>query len=73
MIIPIEVKSGHNSKLKSLHQFMEKSPGDLAVRFWGNPFSIDEITTPKGKQFRLLNVPYYYAGALNAILFKLMN
>lgn len=73
MIIPVEVKSGHNSKLKSLHQFMEKSPGDLAVRFWSNPFSVDEITTPKGKRFRLLNVPYYYAGSLNVILSESMN
>lgn len=73
MIIPVEVKSGHNSKLKSLHQFMEKSPGDLAVRFWNNPFSVDEITTPKGKRFRLLNVPYYYAGSLNVILSESMN
>lgn len=73
MIIPIEVKSGHNSKLKSLHQFMEKSPGDVAVRFWSNPFSVDEITTPKGKQFRLINMPYYYAGCLDAVLLKLYN
>ena len=42
----------------------------MAVRFWGNPFSIDEVTTPKGKQFRLFNLPYYYAGQINEILQK---
>lgn len=67
-VIPIEVKSGHNSRLRSLHQFMEKAPHDIAVRFWGNPFSIDEVTTPKGKHFRLFNVPYYYAGQIYDVL-----
>lgn len=69
-IIPIEVKSGHNSRLRSLHQFMEKAPHDIAVRFWGNPFSIDEVVTPKGKRFRLFNLPYYYAGQINEVLQK---
>lgn len=72
MIIPVEVESGHNSKLKSLHQFMEKSPGNVAVRFWSNPLSVDDITTPKGKQFRLINMPYYYAGCLEVIIAKLI-
>lgn len=69
-IIPIEVKAGHNSHLRSLHQFMEKAPHDLSVRFWGNPFSIDEVKTPKGKSFRLFNLPYYYAGQIKEILRK---
>ena len=69
-IIPIEVKAGHNSRLRSLHQFMEKAPHDIAVRFWGNPFSIDEVVTPRGKRFRLFNLPYYYAGQINGILQK---
>lgn len=67
-IIPIEVKSGHNSRLRSLHQFMEKAPHDIAVRFWGNPFSVDKVVTPKGKPFRLFNLPYYYAGRVDEVL-----
>ncbi|MDE6452077.1 MAG: DUF4143 domain-containing protein, partial [Odoribacter sp.] len=69
-IIPIEVKAGHNSRLRSLHQFMDKAPHDIAVRFWRNPFSIDEVVTPKGKRFRLFNLPYYYAGQINGVLQK---
>jgi predicted AAA+ superfamily ATPase len=69
-VIPIEVKSGHNAKLKSLHLFMDETPHDIAVRVWSQPFSIDEVTTPKGKKFRLLNVPFYYAGILEKILLK---
>ena len=68
-IIPIEVKSGHNSKLRSLHQFIDKSPCDIAVRFWGQPLSVDDVeTTISKKKYRLVNVPYYYADKLNFIL-----
>jgi predicted AAA+ superfamily ATPase len=59
-IIPIEVKTGHNSKLKSLHIFMENSNSNFAVRVWSNPFSIDKIKTISGKQFFLYNIPFYY-------------
>jgi predicted AAA+ superfamily ATPase len=67
-IIPIEVKSGHNSKLKSLHLFMNEAPHSIAVRVWSQPFSVDEITTQNGKKFKLLNVPFYYTGVLEEIL-----
>ena len=67
-IIPIEVKSGHNAKLRSLHLFMENAPHNIAVRIWSQPFSIDEITTPNGKKIKLLNLPFYYVGQLDVIL-----
>ncbi len=67
-LVPIEVKAGHNSRLRSLHQFMQKAPHDIAVRFWGKPFTIDDVSTPEGKQFRLINLPYYYAGQFNEVL-----
>jgi len=66
-IIPIEVKSGHNAKLKSLHIFMENSLAEIAVRIWSQPFSIDDITLPNGKKYRLYNVPFYYAGRLPSL------
>jgi predicted AAA+ superfamily ATPase len=69
-IIPIEVKSGHNAHLKSLHQFMDECSHNTAVRVWSQPFSMDEVTTQKGKKFRLLNVPFYYVSILEEILKK---
>ncbi|MDR1757538.1 MAG: DUF4143 domain-containing protein [Bacteroidales bacterium] len=66
--IPIEVKSGHNARLKSLHLFMDECPHDIAVRVWSQPFSVDEVTTQKGKKFRLINLPFYYVGVLEKIL-----
>ena len=67
-IIPIEVKSGHYAKLRSLHLFMDEAPHNIAVRAWSQPFSIDEIMTPNGKKFKLFNIPFYYVGQLKEIL-----
>jgi len=67
-IIPIEVKSGHNVKLRSLHLFMDEVAHNIAVRVWSEPFSIDEVTTPNGKKIKLFNVPFYYVGQLKKIL-----
>jgi predicted AAA+ superfamily ATPase len=67
-VIPVEVKSGHSSQLKSLHLFMEEAPHDIAVRVWSQPFSVEQVSTKKGKKFRLINVPFYYIGILEKIL-----
>ncbi len=67
-LIPIEVKSGHNAKLKSLHQYMDATPHGYAVRVWSQPFRIDEVKTPAGKEFKLINVPFYYVGLLDKVL-----
>ena len=70
LVIPVEVKSGHNSKLRSLHLFMDEVEHQTAIRIWSGKFSIDKISTPKGKTFYLYNVPFYYAGILEIILNK---
>lgn len=51
-IIPIEVKSGHNARLKSLHLFMEHANHDLAIRVWSNPFSIDQANPTLARKVR---------------------
>lgn len=71
--IPIEVKSGKNSKLKSLHLFMNYAPHDVAVRVWSQPFSVDVVRTQAGKEFRLINVPFYYVCVLDKVLNKVLN
>ena len=66
--VPIEVKSGHNAHLKSLNLFMMESQCQYAIRFWGQPATTDTINLPNGKQFKLLNLPYYYAGQVDKIM-----
>ena len=68
LVIPIEVKSGHNAHLKSLHQFIDEAPHNLAVRVWSGGFSIDNVKTIAGKSFRLINLPFYMIAALPKIL-----
>lgn len=67
-IIPIEVKCGNNAHLRSLHSFIDLSGGDLAVRIWNGPYSVDDVTTVAGRKFRLVNLPFYYLGSLPKIL-----
>ena len=67
-IVPIEVKSGHNATIKSMHSFMETSKHDFAIRFWNNPMQKDIIELQTGKKYTLLNVPFYYAEVLDKIL-----
>jgi predicted AAA+ superfamily ATPase len=70
-IIPIEVKSGHNAHLKSLHQFMDETKHDIAVRVWSGKYSIDEVKTQGNKIFRLVNLPFYMISTLPEILKKI--
>ena len=68
MIYPIEVKSGHNAHLRSLHSFMDRSSQTIGVRVWSQPYSVDEVKTVNGKEFKLLNIPFYLVGKLDKIL-----
>jgi predicted AAA+ superfamily ATPase len=58
-LIPIEIKSGSAGKLRSLHQFIERSGHPYAVRLLGNRFSVEKVTTPGGIPYLLMNLPYY--------------
>jgi hypothetical protein len=49
---------------------MDECPHDIAVRVWSQPFSMDEVSTPNGKKFRLFNIPFYYVGVLGKVLEK---
>ena len=72
-IIPIEVKSGTNSHLRSLHTFVNNSDHHIvAIRVWSGPLSIQDIETPSpnSKPFRLINLPFYYVGQLDKVLAK---
>lgn len=67
-LLPVEVKTGDNSKLRSLHQFMAESKESVALRIWNGPLSSDEIRLPDGKRYTLYNIPFYYAGQLDRFL-----
>jgi predicted AAA+ superfamily ATPase len=60
-LIPIEVKSGKDGSLKSLHLFMDQTSHDMAIRFYAGKLQLIKTTTPAGKPYYLLNLPYYLA------------
>lgn len=68
-IVPIEVKSGTNAHLRSLHSFMDTADStNIAIRVWPGNYAIDDVTIPRGKTFRLINLPFYYVGMIEKVL-----
>ncbi|RPH30540.1 MAG: DUF4143 domain-containing protein [Bacteroidales bacterium] len=63
-LIPIEIKSGKQGKLRSLHQFIERSQHPYAIRMHAGGFSIEKVKTPSGKSYFLMNLPYFLATKL---------
>ncbi len=69
MLVPIEVKSGTNARLRSLHSFMDASVSSIAVRVWSGEYAVDELVTPTNrKPFKLINLPFYMLGNLEHIV-----
>ena len=58
-LIPIEVKSGSQGRLRSLHQFVERADHPYAVRIYAGEFKVEDHHTPGGKPYLLMNLPYY--------------
>ena len=63
-LLPIEVKTGSNAKLRSLHQYMAESSETVALRIWNGPMTHDVVTREAAEPFTLYNIPLYYAGQL---------
>lgn len=64
-VVPVEVKAGKVGTLRSLHQFIDRSPCRYAVRLYAGPLELQQITTPTGTPFLLLNLPYFLASKLH--------
>ncbi|MEA1875250.1 MAG: AAA family ATPase [Bacteroidota bacterium] len=60
-VIPIEIKSGEQGRLRSLHQFIDRCPHHYGIRLLANYFSVENVKTISGKEYWLMNLPYYLA------------
>jgi hypothetical protein len=58
-LIPVEVKSGGQGALRSMHQFIERCSHRFGVRLLSNCFSVEKVKTPGGFPYTLMNMPYY--------------
>jgi predicted AAA+ superfamily ATPase len=64
LIIPIEVKSGKVGTLRSLHSYMDIAPHKMAIRFYAGALNITDAITQNGKQYKILNLPYYLSSQI---------
>lgn len=60
-LIPIEIKAGKTGTLRSLHQYVNQAPHCFAVRLYSAELKFQRTKTPEGKEFVLLNLPYFLA------------
>lgn len=67
-LIPIEIKSGTTGRLRSLHSFIDIAQQPHAVRISSAPLSVENIQTIQGRPYRLIHIPFYWAGDLDRIL-----
>jgi predicted AAA+ superfamily ATPase len=67
-LIPVEVKSGGEGALKSLHLFMDVAPHTMAIRFYAGEVSITQPLTTAGKSYHLLSLPYYLVSQIDKYL-----
>ena len=77
VVYPIEVKSGNNSKLRSLHSFVNtryaamqghEFPEPITIRIWNEPYSVEHHATCEGNRFTLINLPFYYISLIPEII-----
>lgn len=67
-LIPIEVKSGKEGRLKSLHLYMQDAPHTMAIRFYGGKLNLTEVVLSSEKKYHLLSLPYYLVSQIDAYL-----
>ncbi len=60
----VNMFAGEQGRLRSMHQFVERADHPYAVRLYSNKLNIQKSATPGGKEYLLLNLPYYLAGKL---------
>lgn len=58
-LVPIEVKSGKQGRLRSLHEFVNRADHPFTTRFYAGNFTIEKAKTPNGTPYLLMNLPYY--------------
>ena len=63
-LIPLEVKLGKTGRLRSLMEFVDLAPHNYAIRIYSGNLRFEKVKTLKGKDFYLLNLPFYLTGKI---------
>ena len=72
-IIPIEVKSGKQGRLRSLHQFVDRANHPFALRLYAGEFRVEKAKTPSGTPYILANIPYFLSSKTPQYIEFLLN
>jgi len=67
-LVPVEVKSGATGTFRSLHNFMDESSSDFALRVYSGNMRTEQITTQNKKKFKLFSIPFYLMFRINELL-----
>ena len=67
-LVPVEVKSGKTGTLRSLHNFMDESRCDFAIRIYSGNMRTEQIATFNKKKFTLFSVPFYLLFRIHDLL-----
>jgi predicted AAA+ superfamily ATPase len=67
-LIPVEVKAGKAGTLRSLHQYMQQTGHDFAVRIYEGELRVEQVQVSGGKGYRLLNLPLSLTGRIVSYL-----
>jgi hypothetical protein len=71
MLFPVEVKLGKAGRLRSLMEYIDLCPHNIAVRIYSGELKIETLKTLRGKEFVLLNLPFYLTTKVKDYLKKL--
>jgi predicted AAA+ superfamily ATPase len=67
-LVPVEVKSCKTGTLRSLHNFMDESRCDFAIRIYSGNMRTEQIATFNKKKFTLFSVPFYLLFRIHDLL-----
>ena len=70
-IIPLEVKSGSNGSIKSLHSYVIKKQAQRGIRISSNKPLVEQLTARQNKierKFELINLPFYMLNQIERLL-----
>lgn len=72
-VIPIEIKSGKDGTLRSLHQFIDRTNHPYAMRIYAGEYNVTETKTPGGTPYLLMNLPYFLGTKIPDYIQHLVN
>jgi len=64
-VVPVEIKPGKDGRLRSLHSFLDKSESNCAIRIYSDEFKVEKVSTVAGKEYTLINLPFYLSGKID--------